>query len=74
VAGLVVRSQLRRSMTGSAGLIGERGKAHTELAPEGQVFVHGEYWNAVSEEPVAPGEAVEVVEVMGLKLRVRRIK
>lgn len=74
VAGLVVRSQLRRSMTGSSGLIGERGRAHTPLAPEGQVFVHGEYWQAVSEEPIAPGEPVEVLQVMGLKLRVRRIQ
>ena len=75
VAGLVVRSQLRRAMTGSAGLIGEKGVAYTEVTPEGgQVFVHGEYWQAVSEGTIAKEDAVEVVEVVGLKLRVRRIK
>jgi membrane-bound serine protease (ClpP class) len=72
VAGLVFRSHLQRSMTGTAGMVGEKGKAYTPLDPEGQVFVHGEYWQAVSDEPIAKGEAVEVVQVSDLKLRVRR--
>jgi len=72
VAGIVFRSHLRRSMTGSAGMVGEKGAAYTPLNPEGQVFVHGEYWQAVSDAPIAKGEAVEVVEVVDLKLRVRR--
>lgn len=75
LASLVVRSQMRRAMTGSAGLIGEQGVAHTDVTPQGgQVFVHGEYWQAVSQEPIAKGEPVEVEEVVGLKLRVRRPK
>ena len=74
VAGLVVRSQTRRSVTGDAGLLGERGVAYTDLKPEGPVFVHGEYWHAVSEAPVAAGEAVEVVKVVNLTLYVRPIK
>ncbi len=73
VAGLVLRSHLRRSMTGAAGMEGERGTAYTDLNPEGQVFVHGEYWHAVSEAPIAKGETVEVVEVIDLTLRVRRV-
>ncbi len=73
IAYLVARTHLRRSITGSAGLIGERGVAHTDISPEGgQVFVHGEYWQAMSREPIAKGESVEVEEVIGLKIRVRR--
>jgi membrane-bound serine protease (ClpP class) len=59
-------------MTGSAGMVGERGVAHTELNPQGQVFVFGEYWNAESPEPIAAGEPVEVLQVVDLKLLVRR--
>lgn len=70
---LVFRVHFRRSMTGAAGMVGERGVAYTPLQPEGRVFVHGEYWHAVSEEPVAPGETVEVLAVKNLKLRVRRV-
>jgi membrane-bound serine protease (ClpP class) len=72
VAGIVFRVHLRRSVTGAAGMVGERGVAYTPLTPEGQVFVHGEYWQAVSEEPIAAGESVEVVKVVNLKLLVRR--
>jgi len=72
VAGIVFRSHLRRALTGAAGMVGERGVAYTALSPEGKVFVHGEYWQAVSDEPIAKGEAVEVVQVVDLKLRVRR--
>lgn len=73
VSALVVRSQMRRSLTGPSGLVGERGVAFTDLSPEGRVFVHGEYWQAVSDTPVAKGEPVEVVEVRGLSLRVRPV-
>jgi len=65
---------MRRSLSGEAALVGERGVAYTDLKPEGQIFIHGEYWQAVSEEPVAAGDAVEVVKVVSLKLYVRRVK
>jgi membrane-bound serine protease (ClpP class) len=74
VAGIVFRSHLRRTRTGAAGMVGERGVAVTPLSPEGRVFVHGEYWNAVSDEPISPKEPIEVLEVKDLKLRVRRAK
>jgi membrane-bound ClpP family serine protease len=40
------------------GMIGETGSAVTELAPEGKVFVHGEYWDAVvARGPCPPARA-----------------
>lgn len=74
VAGIVFRMHFRRSMAGAQGMVGEKGVAYTSLDPEGQVFVHGEYWRAVSEEPIAPGESVEIVNVSHLKLLVRKIE
>lgn len=53
-------------------LVGLVGRAVTRLEPEGKVFVRGEYWTVQAEEGVDAGEAVEVVAVEGLKLRVRR--
>ena len=72
VAGIVFRSHLLRTMTGTAGMVGERGVTVTPLSPEGQVFVHGEYWHAVSDEPIGAKEPIEILEVKDLKLRVRR--
>lgn len=67
-----VKAQLSRPRTGREGLVGLRGTALTDLDPEGKVFVHGEYWNARSEELVRKGERVEVVKVSDLLLFVKR--
>jgi membrane-bound serine protease (ClpP class) len=37
----------------------------------GRVFVEGEYWNAVSGEPVEAGQDAEIVAVEGLTLKVK---
>jgi len=68
---MVVRTHRRQVTTGSEGLIHERGIAQTDLSPRGKIFVHGEIWDAVADEPVELGTAVEVVAVDGLTLRVR---
>ena len=68
---LVFKAHRRRSFSGREGMIGETGTARTDLAPAGMVFVHGELWEAVAEEPVRAGEKVKVIEVLeGLKIRV----
>ncbi|MFP3868412.1 MAG: NfeD family protein [Desulfobacteraceae bacterium] len=74
VAFLVLRAQMSKTTTGASGLVGERGVARTDLDPEGRVFIHGEYWTARSDEPIAAGETVEVVKVINLKLLVRQVK
>jgi membrane-bound serine protease (ClpP class) len=69
---MALRVFKRQVRTGAEGLVHEQGTARSPLAPRGKVFVHGEIWEAVAEEPVAAGEPVEVVAVDGLTLKVRR--
>ena len=70
---LVVRAQTRRAVTGREGMIGEVGTARTDLSPSGKVFVHGELWEAESDQPVRMGERVSVVEVeKSLKIKVKK--
>jgi len=69
-AGLAAQS--RRVSTGRDGMIGERGVAVTDVRPDGRVYVHSEYWNAVSDEDVSSGDEIEVESVAGMVLRVRR--
>jgi membrane-bound serine protease (ClpP class) len=52
-------------------MIGLVGIARTALAPDGQLAVRGELWEAVSEQPVSAGDEVEVIAVHGLRLRVK---
>jgi len=57
--------------TGPEGLIGESGRALTDLAPTGRVLAHGEYWDARADVPVASGAPVEIVGKDGFTLIVR---
>jgi membrane-bound serine protease (ClpP class) len=70
---LVVRARANKVITGEDGMIGEVGVAHTPLAPSGTVFVHGEFWTAVSAAPVEAGAQVRVKAVEGLTLKVERV-
>jgi membrane-bound serine protease (ClpP class) len=67
---LVVRSRRQRVTTGMPAMENTTAIALTALSPNGKVFVHGEYWDAVSTTPVAPGASVRVVGVHGLTLQV----
>ena len=68
----VGRSFMREQTAGVFELIGLVGKATTALAPDGKIFVRGEYWSASSDETIGVGESVQVTAVEGLRLRVRR--
>jgi membrane-bound serine protease (ClpP class) len=67
---LVIKARRNKVITGEQGMIEEIGEARTPLDPRGKVFVHGEYWDAVSSAPVEPGARVRVVRVDGLLLQV----
>jgi membrane-bound serine protease (ClpP class) len=70
VAGLVFRAQISKPRTGSKGLVGEIGIVKQALAPEGKVFVHGELWNATSDQAIDENEKVRIVNVVNLMLEV----
>ncbi|HKY06017.1 MAG TPA: NfeD family protein [Blastocatellia bacterium] len=67
---LVYRSRQAKITTGTAGMIGQVGRAETEIAHEGTVFVRGELWRASSYTRIAPGQTVRVVGLDGLTLKV----
>ena len=73
VVGKGLGAQRRKPVTGPEGLVGEHGRADSALAVGGgRVFVHGEYWNARSDEPIESGTPVVVEAVEGNVLHVRR--
>jgi len=43
------------------------------LAPHGQLAIHGELWEAVSERTLQPGDQAEVTRVEGLTLFVKPV-
>ena len=72
VSTLAFRAYRSKPQSGMEGLIGEVGIVQKPIDPEGRVFVHGEYWRAISSEKLEPGEMVAVEEVTGLLLKVRK--
>ncbi|MBI4682231.1 MAG: nodulation protein NfeD [Nitrospirae bacterium] len=69
---LAVKAYRRKPVTGAEGLIGLEGAARTDVHHMGQVFVHGELWQAWSDEPVKAGEKIIVEKVEDLKLKVKK--
>lgn len=67
---LALRAQRQRPATGAEGMIGEAGRARTDLSRErpGTIDVHGEIWNAVSDVPITAGAQVRIVAIQGLTL------
>lgn len=65
----------RRPTTGREGMVGVEGVAREELAPDGQVFVRGERWEASTRgAPIPRGGRIRVVGLAGLRLFVEPAK
>ncbi len=71
---LALRAHRSKVETGGEGMVGEVGTAVTWVALSGKVFVHGEYWDAVSTQAVAPGATVRVSALHGLVLTVAPVE
>ncbi len=69
-----VKAMKAQPTTGREGLIGATGTVKAMLEPQGSVFVWGERWNATSEDgqTIEVGEEVEVTEIDGFRLRVKK--
>ena len=68
-----LRAQRRPALTGSQTLLGKIGEVRQPLKPGGTIQIEGELWSAETDgEAVESGEKVEVVEIKGLTLKVRK--
>jgi len=70
---LALSGRRERAVTGGEGMIGRIGEVREAIAPgaPGQLFVHGEIWRAVSDQPIAPGARARITAVHGLEVTVR---
>jgi membrane-bound serine protease (ClpP class) len=65
----IVQARRRPVTVGVRDIVGRRGRVRSP----GQVFVNGELWRAHSDDQLRPGDEIEVTDVDGLTLGVRRI-
>ena len=75
LATVAYRAKRRKLVTGTDGLIGQRGRALETFTSAGKVHVHGEIWRAtVSAGVIERDAAVEVVAVRpGMVLEVKGV-
>ena len=72
VVGAGVRAQFLPVRAGKETLLGKTIPALAHIdGRSGKVFVEGEYWNAISENSIEPGQLVEITAVDGLTLKVK---
>jgi membrane-bound ClpP family serine protease len=69
----VLLQRRKKPVTGPEALEGCIAEVIDWRQREGQVFVNGEYWKAISEKPLARGERVVIRKVEGLTLTVKTI-
>jgi len=70
---MTVKAHRAKPATGREGLIDELGTAATRIAPEGKVFVHGEFWNAYADGIIEEGQKIRVVRAEGLRVKVEKL-
>ena len=69
---LAVKAQRRKPTTGKEGLLGSTGIVKSKIDPQGKVFIHGEYWDATSNEMIPEDTQVEVIEVKDIGIKVKK--
>jgi membrane-bound serine protease (ClpP class) len=68
-----LKIQWKKPISGKESMIGMVGIARTNLNPDGQIFIHGETWQAIISNgtPIKKGEKVLVTSLEGLRLTVK---
>ena len=72
----VIQAMKKQPTTGAEGMIGAVGTVKIALEPQGSVFVWGERWHATSDngEKIDAGEKVQVTQMDGFELKVKRVQ
>lgn len=73
MVGMGMKAMRRPAATGREELVGMVGIVKTALTPQGQLAVHGELWQAVSDLPLQPGDEAQVIGIEGLRLTVKPV-
>jgi membrane-bound serine protease (ClpP class) len=70
IVGMALKARRRPVVSGAEEMLGASGIAHEDFSGPGHVLVHGEIWQAESEQPLNKGQTVRVTARDGLTLHV----
>ena len=70
---MAIKTLRTQVTTGTEGMAGLEGEAISDISKSGgQVIVHGEVWNAISDSEIKKGEKIEVEQREGMKVIVNK--
>ena len=69
---MLIAKKKRLSPSGESGMIGQIAEVIEWEGKKGRVFVHGEWWNAKSDDSFKPGDEVVIQAIKRLVLTVKR--
>jgi membrane-bound serine protease (ClpP class) len=70
-----IHAQFKKKFSGREGIVDKIGTARTDIGPSGgTIFVHGEYWNAISSKPIKKGSKVKIIGVKDMVLEVEALE
>jgi membrane-bound ClpP family serine protease len=69
-----IKDRKKESVCGVTGMLGKMAEVKQWDKREGQVFVNGELWQAVSDDALFAGDKTVVQDVKGLTLKVKSLK
>ncbi|MDP8259502.1 MAG: nodulation protein NfeD [Candidatus Gygaella obscura] len=69
-----VKTYRKKITTGKEGLLNEKATAISNINKTGKVLCHGEIWNAytLDKKPIKKNDAVKIIAVEGLKLKITK--
>ena len=68
----VIKAHRGKVTTGIEGLVGETGTVVEDSSGKIKIMVHGEFWNAESNDEIKKDDKVVVVEIKGMTLVVNK--
>jgi len=68
-----LKAHKHKVATGEAGLVGETAIVTELIDCQGTVFVHGEYWQAISTEDFPKGTRVKIIGVEGMFVKIDKL-
>ncbi|MFA9421266.1 MAG: nodulation protein NfeD [Gammaproteobacteria bacterium] len=68
VFGMLIRSRRVALVSGESAMLNEKAEVMEDFVERGLVRVHGELWQAVTEQPVKKGQLIPIKAINGLKV------
>jgi membrane-bound serine protease (ClpP class) len=73
LAYIVLKAHLKKVSTGREAMIGRKIMLKNSLKKDDKILIDGEWWDCICEEDIESGSLVEIYDIEGFKLKIRKV-